>query len=394
MVYWVETESRICDCQLQAPRLSRHPIFTERIQGKIHYFMQWDCTNDFINILFIILNTMMDIGGQFLRDHGLLDWTRGSSLVVIASLAITALLFLRVALSILTFIYVYFIRPGRNVRKYGQYAIVTGATDGIGKAYAFELASKGMDLILVSRTQSKLDDVRKEIIDTFGGKRNVDVVTCAMDLTKVSDADVESFSRLIADKDIGILVNNAGMSLDHPDYLETTEASFNQDLIGINVYAPTVLTRAVLPGMKSRMRGVIVNLGSANGILPAVPLLSVYAGSKAYINQFSRSMDEELKSFNIRVHDQCPFFVTTKISKIRKPRLDAPTPKAWAKAAVKQIGYETDRTPYWSHGLMLLVIKTVAPEWVVKEYVHSLHKSFRRRFYRKQAEKNADKKSQ
>ena len=77
------------------------------------------------------------------------------------------------------------------------------------------------------------------------------------------------------------------------------------------------------------------------------------------------------------------FMVTTKISKIRKPRLDAPTPKAWARAAVKQIGYETDRTPYWSHGLMLMFIKSVGPVWAVNAFVTSLHKGMRKRFYKK-----------
>lgn len=308
--------------------------------------------------------------------------------ILVVSVSVTLILFLRVMLSILRFIFVYFIRPGKTLTRYGEYAIVTGATDGIGKAYALELAARGMNLILISRTQSKLDDVKKEISESV--KRPVDIVTQAIDLTQVTDSALASFEKIIADKDVGILVNNAGMSLDHPDYLETTSTSFNRDLIHINVYAPTVLTRAVLPGMKSRKRGVIVNLGSANGVLPAVALLSTYAGSKAYINQFSRSMDEELKEYNIRVHDQCPFFVTTKISKIRKPRLDAPTPKAWVRSAVKQIGYETVRTPYWSHGLMLMVLQSICPDWIVNDYVLSLHKSFRKRFYRKQAERAAE----
>ena len=304
-----------------------------------------------------------------------------SPTAVQACVLVTALLGLRVLLSVANFVFVYFVRPGKNLRKYGKTAIVTGATDGIGKAYAFELAKRGMDVVLVSRTQAKLDAVQKEISDAVGGK--VDVSTHAMDLTKVTDEDLSKFETLVDGKDVGILVNNAGMSLDHPDYLETTSTEFNRDLIHINCYAPTVLTKAVLPGMKARRRGVVVNLGSANGILPSVALLSVYAGSKAYINQFSRSMDEELKAFNIRVQDQCPFFVTTKISKIRKPRLDAPTPKAWARAAVKQIGYETDRTPYWSHGLMLMVIRSVCPAWAVNSFVTSLHKGMRKRFYKK-----------
>jgi 17beta-estradiol 17-dehydrogenase / very-long-chain 3-oxoacyl-CoA reductase len=305
--------------------------------------------------------------------------------VVILSVGIAASVLLRVLLCLCRFVFVYFVRPGKNLKQYGKVAIVTGATDGIGKAYAHELAARGLDVILVSRTQSKLEDTKKEISDACGGKVNVS--THVMDLTRVTDDALAKFEELVEGKDVGILVNNAGMSLDHPDYLETTSTDFNRDLIHINVYAPTVLTKAVLPGMKARRRGVVVNLGSANGILPSVPLLSTYAGSKAYINQFTRSMDEELKEYNVRVQDQCPFFVTTKISKIRKPRLDAPTPRAWARAAVKQIGYETDRTPYWSHGLMLLAIRSVCPDWAVSAYVHSLHKSFRRRFYKKQAQK-------
>lgn len=297
---------------------------------------------------------------------------------VLLCVAVVAFIGLRILLAILNFVFVYFLRPGKELRKYGKVAIVTGATDGIGKAYALELAKRGLDVVLVSRTQAKLDAVQKEISDAVGGK--IDVSTHAMDLTKVTDEALSEFEALVEGKDVAILVNNAGMSLDHPDYLETTSAEFNRDLIHINCYAPTVLTKAVLPGMKARRRGIVVNVGSANGILPSVALLSVYAGSKAYISQFTRSMNEEVKSFNVRVQDQCPFFVTTKISKIRKPRLDAPTPKAWARAAVKQIGYETDRTPYWSHGLMLMLIRSVCPAWAVNAYVTSLHQSFRQRF--------------
>ena len=105
--------------------------------------------------------------------------------------------------------------------------------------------------------------------------------------------------------------------------------------------------------MKARRRGIIINIGSANGVLPAVPLLSVYAGTKAFVNQLTRSLDAECAKFGVRVQDQMPMFVATKMSKIRRARLDAPTPAKWAKAAVRQVGYETSRTPYWYHALMV-----------------------------------------
>jgi len=179
------------------------------------------------------------------------------------------------------------------------------------------------------------------------------------------------------------------MAYDHPEYLEQTSLATNSSLITINATAPTLLTQLVLLGMKERGRGVIVNIGSANGLLPAVPLLSVYAGTKAFINQFSRALDVEARPFGVCVQDQCPWFVATKISKIRRPRVDAPTPEVWAKAAVRQIGYETVLTPYWYHGVMSAVIDNFAPNFIVKKYVHDLHKTFRNKFYRREARRQA-----
>jgi len=127
----------------------------------------------------------------------------------------------------------------------------------------------------------------------------------------------------------------------------------------------------VLPGMKQRGRGVIVNLGSANGLLPSVPLLSTYAGTKAFINQFTRSVDAEARQFGIRIHDQCPMFVATKMARIRRARLDAPSPGVWAKAAVRQIGYDTVRTPYWYHGLMMALQGCVRDEYKSDEGINS-----------------------
>ena len=137
--------------------------------------------------------------------------------------------------------------------------------------------------------------------------------------------------------------------------------------------------------MKQRRRGVIVNLGSANGLLPAVPLLATYAGTKSFINQFTRSLDAEVRPLGVRVHDQCPMFVATKMAKIRRARLDAPAPGVWAAAAVRQIGYDTVRTPYWYHGLMMAAVDNLLPAWLVSSHVRKMHMGFRRAFYRKQA---------
>lgn len=215
------------------------------------------------------------------------------------------------------------------------------------------------------------------------------MTTCAADLTTLDETTIARLGATITNLDIGILINNAGMSYDHPEYLEQTSLATNSSLITINTTAPTLLAQLLLLGMKERGRGVIVNIGSANGLLPSVPLLSVYAGTKAYINQLTRSLDTETSNFGVRVHDQCPMFVATKMSKIKRARLDAPTPEVWARAAVRQIGYETVLTPYWYHGVMTAVVDTFAPQFIVRKYVHDLHKAFRAAFYRRQAREAA-----
>lgn len=101
----------------------------------------------------------------------------------------------------------------------------------------------GMDLVLVSRTASKLEQVKEEIVQHVKEKkkRSIKVMTFAADLTNVTDEMLEQFSTMIRDLDVGILVNNAGMSLDHPDYLESVDSKVNRDLISINTYAPTAV---------------------------------------------------------------------------------------------------------------------------------------------------------
>jgi 17beta-estradiol 17-dehydrogenase / very-long-chain 3-oxoacyl-CoA reductase len=101
----------------------------------------------------------------------------------------------------------------------------------------------GMDLVFVSRTASKLEQVKEEIVQYVKEKkkRSIKVMTFAADLTNVTDEMLERFSTMIRDLDVGILVNNAGMSLDHPDYLESVDSKVNRDLISINTYAPTAV---------------------------------------------------------------------------------------------------------------------------------------------------------
>jgi 17beta-estradiol 17-dehydrogenase / very-long-chain 3-oxoacyl-CoA reductase len=114
------------------------------------------------------------------------------------------------------------------------------------------------------------------------------------------------------------------------------------------------------------------------------PLLAQYGASKAYISMFSRTLNVEYASKGIHVQCQVPMLVATKLAKIKKPSLFVPTPKAYAAAAVKAIGYEPEISPYWSHALQVYLL-THLPEWIVAKLVMNMHMGIRKAGMKKEA---------
>ncbi|KAI3433622.1 hypothetical protein D9Q98_003431 [Chlorella vulgaris] len=314
------------------------------------------------------------------RLQSLLSQPAGTAITALA-LALLALSLLRFVAGVLGFIYAYFLRPGRNLKSYGAWAVVTGATDGIGKAYCVELAKKGLNIVLISRTQSKLEAVAAELEEVYGVHTRV----VAADLSKAGPEMFTKIGAALEGLEVGLLVNNAGLSYDHPEYLDQVAEQDVYDVVAVNALVPTMLARMVLGGMRERGRGAIVNIGSgAATVIPSSPLLAVYAGTKAYVDCFSRSLDGEYAPLGVRVQNQAPMFVATKMSKIRRPRLDAPGPDTWAAAAVRQIGRETSLTPYWFHGLQHVMVRS-APVWLINRQVMGIHQGLRARYYSKLA---------
>lgn len=282
-------------------------------------------------------------------------------------------------------LYNHFLRPGKNiVKSFGQWAVVTGATDGIGKAMAFELAKKGCNVLLISRTQSKLDDCKAELEAKYP---KVTCETLAIDYSKYDSAAEARIVKAIANKDVGVLVNNVGISYPNTKYFHELDPVNVEQLMTLNVHSTTNMTRLVLPGMVSRKRGSIVSIGSAAGVSTS-PLLSQYGAAKSYIAMFSRAMNEEYKSFNISFQCQVPMFVTTKLAKLRKTSLFVASPSAYAKAGVACIGYESLVSPYWSHALQIWALSHM-PEWLVVSLTKNMHLDIRKKAIRKEEKAKA-----
>jgi 17beta-estradiol 17-dehydrogenase / very-long-chain 3-oxoacyl-CoA reductase len=269
--------------------------------------------------------------------------------------------------------------PRKNLKNYGEWAVVTGATDGIGKAYAAELAKSKMNVVLISRTQSKLEAVKAEIEE----KHNVQVEIVAADLGKATAfAPVQA---ALEGKDIGVLVNNVGISYDYPDELLNISDERIDQLIALNITALTKMSKMVLKGMKERQRGAIVNISSISGSMP-MSLLAVYSATKAYVDFFSQSIAKEYESSNIAVQTVLPAFVKTNMSKMRASMM-VPTPEKYAKNAVDTIGNFSRTGGFVWHDLQLGILMML-PSWFATNQLHAMHIGIRKRAIRK-AEKLA-----
>ncbi|PYY70116.1 SDR family oxidoreductase [Pseudomonas jessenii] len=177
-------------------------------------------------------------------------------------------------------------------------ALITGASSGIGAVYADRLARQGYDLILVARSQGKLNALANHLSDETG--RTVEVV--AADLTnRVDSLRVEQILR--SDASISLLVNNAGVGGVMP--LLGSPVDDMEAMISLNVTALMRLAYAAVPGFVARGSGTVINIASIVAIAPEI-LNGVYGGTKAFVLALSQSMQHELADKGVRIQAVLP----------------------------------------------------------------------------------------
>jgi short-subunit dehydrogenase len=181
-----------------------------------------------------------------------------------------------------------------------QTALVTGATAGIGAAFARALAGEGYELVLVARDEERLGRMASELPTR--------ATVLAADLATEEGCDAVAARLSAADAPIDLLVNNAGMSL-NTSFLRSTVAQ-EERLLRLNVNAVLRLTHAALAGMVARERGEIVNVSSVSGFGALMPG-STYPASKAWVTNFSESTALSVRRFGVRVMALCPGYTRT-----------------------------------------------------------------------------------
>ena len=180
-------------------------------------------------------------------------------------------------------------------------ALITGATAGIGAQYARLLAKEGFDLILVARNKNRLASTAKNLNKEFGVK----VEVLPADLTK--PVQLEKVRKRLSDsrKPIEVLINNAGFGI-NKSFL-VSDLSDEQGLLDVLVTAPMRLTHAVLPIMKERNSGTIVNVSSVASWIAG----GSYSAAKSYLTVLTESLHTELRPTKVKISALCPGFTRT-----------------------------------------------------------------------------------
>jgi 17beta-estradiol 17-dehydrogenase / very-long-chain 3-oxoacyl-CoA reductase len=284
-----------------------------------------------------------------------------------------------------------FVLSGQSLKRYGAkkgaWAIVTGASDGIGKEFAFQLGKAGFNVYLVARNSELLEAAAAEI----ASKYSVSTKTASIDFAKADDTAYQALSTQFQGLDVGVLVNNVGKSHAMPAYLADTPKEEMTDIVSINVNATLRVTYSVLPGMIQRKRGLILNIGSFAGAVPS-PMLATYSGTKAFLATFTSALAEEVGQHGITVEHVNTYFVVSKLSKIRKASALIPQPGPYVRSVLSKIGLPcgaaysrrpNTSTPYWSHALLDYAMTMINMPSLFISYTHGLHKDIRKRALRK-----------
>ena len=215
----------------------------------------------------------------------------------------------------------------------GSCALITGASAGIGREFARQLAGRAGSLVLVARRVERLEELRDELT-----KRdpNLNIHLRAVDLSQTSE--VEELCAWLERENIAIdfLINNAGLG-DRGAFV-TSDPQRVKEMLAVNMMALTLLTRALLPAMIEKRRGAILNVSSSAGFLP-IAKLAVYAASKAYVTSFSEAIRTELRGTGVSVTALCPGPVHTEFNQVaqRNPAKREKSGPAFAYVSVEEV---------------------------------------------------------
>jgi len=255
------------------------------------------------------------------------------------------------------------------VEKFGEWAVVTGCTGGIGREYALALAKKGMSMVLVSRSRQKLEELENEIVKLY----KVKTMLIVADFTNLEVLDHIVGKLKEARLDIGVLVNNVGILGPHFQPFLELERKIVKDMITVNITALTVLCHELLPAMIEKRKGAIINIASMASYATG-PYLAEYYATKHYVHALTEAIAIEVEDSGVIIQEVDPGQVSTEMTKDFAPAPGVPTADVYVASALATLGYSQRTLGYWVHGLMWSVTEII-PGWLLPRIMKIAGKS-------------------
>jgi len=233
--------------------------------------------------------------------------------------------------------------------KYGPWALITGASAGIGAEFARQLSAKGINLILVARRKERLEELAAELKD----RNNIEVKTIAVDLSRPDF--MSSVRSTVQTLEVGLLVNNAGFGLVGPFLQNDLEREL--EMLNVNCRAPLILTHVLGKEMVKRKRGGIIIVSSTSGFL-ATPFMTHYAATKAFDLSLGEGLWYELKEHGVDVMALCPGGTSTEFHQIAGIRGVMAMPvELVVTQALKSLGKKASLINGWRNRVKVFLIR-------------------------------------
>ena len=242
-----------------------------------------------------------------------------------------------------------------------SWALVTGATVGIGESFTRLLAHNGYNIVLVARDLPRLQERAQGLESTFG------IATTVIQADLATDAGCKTIEDFIANNQIDVLINNAGFGINKA--FTMSQLDTEQQLLDVLVRTPMRLMHVALPGMKERNKGVIINVSSVAGWIAG----GTYSAAKSYLTVLSESLHTELSSTNVKVSALCPGFTRTEFHQRGRMSMKGLPAFMWlnsdklvAKAWKDAVGGKVVSVPGWQYQLLTFVMRN-APRPMVRK---------------------------
>ena len=246
-----------------------------------------------------------------------------------------------------------------------HYALITGASSGIGECFARALARRRRDLVLVARSKERLENLAREL----KGSHGTETVPLAIDLSESGAARRTGEALRERQLEINLLVNNAGFGAQGEFWKIPLERQVG--MLRLNIQALVELSALLIPSMIERKAGGVINVSSTASFQP-LPYSSVYAATKAFVTSFSTGLAEELRPYNVQVVTLCPgttrtrFFEAGGYGPLRF-RVGLQAPEEVAEAGLRALERGRGLTlPRWIDRGMLLAERFLPRSWIAR----------------------------